>query len=62
MPYSEMNGTRQRDSKQRQTLISLSCYFLQDELNDLHIDVQALLSALQEEGLMTPTVVMNCVN
>jgi hypothetical protein len=57
-----MNGTRQRDSKQRQKFISLSCYFLQGELNDLHIDVQALLSALQEEGLMTPTVVMNCVN
>jgi hypothetical protein len=31
-------------------------------MNDLHIDVQALLRALQEEGLMMPTVVMNCVN
>jgi hypothetical protein len=56
-----MNGTRQLDFKQRQKFISLSCYFLQDELKDLHIAVQALLRALQE-GLMTPTVVMNCVN
>jgi hypothetical protein len=57
-----MNGTRQHDFKQRQKFISLSCCFLQDEMNDVHIDVQALLSALQEEGLMTPTVVTNCVN
>jgi len=57
-----MNGTRQLDFKQRQKFVSLSWYFLQDELNDLHIDVQALLIALQEEGLMTPTVVMNCWN
>jgi len=53
---------RQHDFKQRQKFISFSCHFLQDELNDLHIDVQAVLIALQEEGLMTPTVVMNHVN
>jgi hypothetical protein len=53
---------RQHDFKQRQKFISLSCHFLQDELNDSNIDVQALLIALQEEGLMTPTIVMNCVN
>jgi hypothetical protein len=56
------DGPRRCDFKQRQKFISLSCYFLQDELNDLHFDVQALLIALQEEGLMTSTVVMNCVN
>jgi hypothetical protein len=57
-----MNGTRQHDFKQRQKFISFSCYFLQDGMNDIHIDVQALLSALQEEGLMMPAVIMNCVN
>jgi hypothetical protein len=53
---------RQHDIKQRQKFISLSYHFLQDELNVLHIDVQGVLIALQEEGLMTPTIVMNCVN
>jgi len=56
------DGTKRHDFKQRQKFISLSYYFLQDELNDLHSDVQALLSALQEEGLMTTAVVMNCVS
>ena len=62
MPYLEMNGMRLHDFKQRQKFISLSRYFLQVEMNDIHIDVQVLLSALQEECLVTPTLVMNCVN
>jgi hypothetical protein len=56
-----MNGTRHLGFKQTE-IYFLVMVLSSNELNYLYFDVQALLIALQEEGLMTPTVVMNCWN